>query len=34
MADNCGNSSLVGRLDKTEEFATVDSIDQEWKKWN
>ena len=31
--DKCGDSSLVGRLDKTEEFADlVDSLDQEWRE--
>ncbi|MGB2277614.1 MAG: hypothetical protein ACPH5Y_04405 [Candidatus Poseidoniaceae archaeon] len=31
--DKCGDSSLVGRLDKTEEFVDlVDSLDQEWRE--
>ena len=31
--DRCGNSSLVGRLDMTEEFVDlVDSLDQEWRE--
>jgi len=31
--DRCGDSSLVGRLDKTEEFVDlVDSLDQEWRE--
>ena len=31
--DKCGDSSLVGRLDKTEEFIDlVDSLDQEWRE--
>ena len=31
--DKCGNSSLVGRLDMTEEFVDlVDSLDQEWRE--
>ena len=32
--DKCGDSSLVGRLDKTEEFVDlVDSLDQEWREF-
>ena len=31
--DKCGDSSFVGRLDKTEEFVDlVDSLDQEWRE--
>ncbi len=31
--DRCGDSSLVGKLDKTEEFVDlVDSLDQEWRE--
>ena len=31
--DRCGNSSLVGRLDMTEQFVDlVDSLDQEWRE--
>ena len=31
--DRCGNSSLVGKLDMTEEFVDlVDSLDQEWRE--
>ena len=31
--DKCGDSSLVGRLDKTEDFVDlVDSLDQEWRE--
>ena len=31
--DRCGDSSLAGRLDKTEEFVDlVDSLDQEWRE--
>lgn len=31
--DKCGNSSLVGKLDMTEEFVDlVDSLDQEWRE--
>ncbi|MGB1689332.1 MAG: hypothetical protein ACPHDM_01405, partial [Candidatus Poseidoniaceae archaeon] len=31
--DRCGNSSLVGRLDMTEEFVDlVDSLDQAWRE--
>ena len=31
--DKCGDTSLVGRLDRTEEFVDlVDSLDQEWRE--
>ena len=31
--DRCGNSSIVGKLDMTEEFVDlVDSLDQEWRE--